>query len=1166
MELTKIVLPETFSVENWVDYFEMASKVFTEQKTQLSRYNDDDFTDINTLGALDFEDASTCKIYLVQVKRALSERASRRKQFDKATEIIKQENTQAGLFVFYDSANCFRLSLVYPIYKGIKRSFSNFKRHSFYVSDSLPNKTYQLQLGKYELNSMAELKDAFSVDKVSDVFYQEFEKEYHNLQAGISHLYQREVTEDQKSNFALLFVLRIIFLGFVQKKGWLGDNPNFIKDFIKSYDPSQHPQGMYQDLLCPLFFTALNSAPSAKNKYGFPNISEPFKSQLVSAPYLNGGLFRKHQDYDTDALIISNEAIEHFTGFLFSYNFTLEENTLYDEELELNPEFLGIIFEKLINKEYGAIYTPRQEVDFMCRIALVKYLQQNSLPSISLENLYKLFFPEYGDESEQTAGDFTELEAKDLLNKLETVSVCDPAIGSGAFAVGMLNVIDEIECSIYHNFLPGASIDSPYERKKRIIFQSLYGVEVKQWAVWITQLRLWITLLIEAEDSFKHSEEPLLPSFDFKIRQGDSLIQMLGNNPFPISGEGIISSGTKKKIADLMKLKTEYFFNKCPLKLHEIEQTQTKLYTGILSDRKKELTAKLSRYENAGKQEVQSTFLEENRQTEIELNSRDQEREIAELKNQISLIDHEIHQLGKHNLPFIWKIDFPEIFMERGGFDIVIGNPPYVAQEDISDPLDKTDVASYKSLLKKMASQDFPKDIPESSISGKSDLYTFFYIRGLKILNDAGILCYICSNSWLDVEFGAWLQKFLLERCPIHFIIDNLHSRVFKDAGINTIISVIGSRKSLVRGDDKIRFVAFKLPFEESLYTENFIAIEETKSRKEYDDLRVNSVDRDTLIKEGWENSKKNKYGGSKWGGIYIKAPSIYFTIMEKAKNRLVKLGDIAEVRFGIKTGANEFFYAKEDDPIVNGFGSALWVKTIRTPTEIRGLFVDENRLVHRLLMINKEDADNNKHLQDYILSGEISGFHKRPTIKPRQPWYSLGSQEVSDFVQGQIINDRFIFCLNQVYPADCVLNMITLKDENKEYALETLLALNCSLTAFFTELNGRTALGEGALKNQVFEVRNLLIVDPRLISDKTKVEQILEPFKKREVFSIFKEFQIDAKSGSYSNANPLPDRKALDELVFKILGFTDEEVQALYTGLLELTANRLRKARTFHQ
>ncbi|HCM15278.1 MAG TPA: hypothetical protein DHW79_04935, partial [Candidatus Cloacimonas sp.] len=534
-----IVLPKDFSTQRWLNYFESSSKHYIEEHRKIPKYDDEFFSEVQSLGTLDFEDSTICGIFMIKVKQGLSERSSRKKQFTKATELINQERLQAGICIFYDTSHSFRLSLIYPIYKGTKRKFSNFRRHSFYVNEDLSNKTYILQLDKYRMDSMAELKDAFSVEKVSELFYKEFTNENDKLKKGIRDENDRIPADDLCGNFALLFAIRIIFLGFVQKKGWLGDNPNFIQDFIKVYDPNVNQDGIYKDLLKPLFFKALNSAPSQKNEFGFPHIPEPYNSHLVTAPYLNGGLFRPHEDYDTEALFITDEAIVNFVTFLFSFNFTLEENTLYDEELELNPEFLGIIFEKLINKAHGAIYTPRLEVDFMCRLSLVKYLQQNCLASISLENLYMLFFPEYGDESEQTVGDFTEDEAKDLLDKLENVTVCDPAIGSGAFAVGMLNVIDEIECSIYEHFLPDKPPSSPYERKKRIIFQSLYGVEVKQWAVWITQLRLWITLLIEAEDSFKHSEKPLLPSFDFKIRQGDSLIQMMGSSLFPVSGEGI---------------------------------------------------------------------------------------------------------------------------------------------------------------------------------------------------------------------------------------------------------------------------------------------------------------------------------------------------------------------------------------------------------------------------------------------------------------------------------------------------------------------------------------------------------------------------------------------------------------------------------------------------
>ncbi|MDD2261951.1 MAG: Eco57I restriction-modification methylase domain-containing protein [Clostridia bacterium] len=1175
MELSNIVLPQNFSEEKWTDYFDLASDVFTENKASLPRFTDDYFSQISTLGQLCFADHSSCCIYLIKTEKALSERASRKKQFDKAIDILRQEKAQSGLFVFHDAVNNFRFSLVYPVYKGTKRSFSNYKRHSFYVSDSLSNKTYLLQLQKHDLNSMTDLLNAFSVDKVSEVFYDEFEKQYAKLQAAIHNKYKQDVESKLKGDFALLFVLRIIFLGFVQKKAWLGGNPNFIADFIASYDPALHPGGIYAELLSPLFFEALNSAPSCKSIHAFPNISEPFKSQLVKAPYLNGGLFRKHDSYDLDALYIQDDAIKEFTSFLFSFNFTLEENTLYDEELELNPEFLGIIFEKLVNKEHGAIYTPRLEVDFMCRLSLVKYLQQNCLSSITAENLYKLFFSEYGDESEQSAGVFSPLEAKDILQKLETVTVCDPAIGSGAFAVGMLNVIDEIECTIHREFMPETPIGCAYDRKKRIIFESLYGVEVKQWAVWITQLRLWITLLIEADDDMLLSEEPLLPSFDFKIRQGDSLIQMLGNSLIPVTGEGIISRRIKDKISELMKLKTEYYHNKCPLKLHDIELKQHQLYIELLNDQKKELLARLKRLENAGKSEVQSSFLDTGFQAEIEISTKKQELEISKLRYCIAELDHDTFALNKHNLPFIWRIDFPEIFGTRGGFDIVVGNPPYVAQEQIEDPLGKiSDAKTYKALLRKMVHLDFPQDIPEASINGKSDLYTFFYIRGIRLLNRKGIHCYICSNSWLDVEFGAWLQKFLLESCPIHFIIDNLAKRVFKHAGINTIISIVGAHQKLVRADDKIRFVAFKLPFENSLYTENFLAIEETTHRKEYDDLRVNAIDRDTLSKEGWADSKEKKYSGSKWGGIYIKAPSIYFTIMEKAKDKLVRLGDIADVKFGIKTGADEFFYIPKTNP--HNIEQEFLRPVIKSPKECKSILINPDDLGLWLFMCpHKKSELKGTNALKYIEMGEqaekyikqgkdkgktITGIQNVSTVKGRKHWYDLGNRKQAQLITPSSFGDTFKVYINNGVFANKRLYEIYFNG----FVPHLALALNSSLFYFFVELYSSTCLGDGLLDKTVAEIESTPIITPDLLKDVPDIEQRIDSIQKREIKSIFDELQVDQNSGHFNNANPLQDRKALDEVVFKALGLTDSEIEALYAGLLELTANRLRKANTF--
>jgi methylase of polypeptide subunit release factors len=1170
MELkSNLVIPSNFSPSQWISYFHTNSNVFSETTSFMPKYNDNLFTNTSTIGKLNFEDATHCGIYLIQVKKPLTDRTARKKQFDKAIEILKNEYLQAGLFVFYDANNSFRFSLIYPIYKGTKRSYSNYRRHSFYVSENLPNKTYQLQLSKYKMDSLAELKEMFSVERVSDLFYQEFKNEYDELKKGIKHLYNQEVSEQQSGDFGLLFIIRIIFLGFVQKKGWLGNN-NFIQDYLKSYNPDIHKNGIYQDLLCPLFFQALNLAPSKKNKFSFPHISEPYKTYLVNMPYLNGGLFRKHQDYDFDALYITNEAIIKFIEFLFSYNFTLEENTLYDEELELNPEFLGIIFEKLINKEYGAIYTPRLEVDFMCRISLVKYLQKNCLPSLKLDNLYKLFFPEYDDEGDQTPGEFTPEEAKDILDKLEQITICDPAIGSGAFAVGMLNILDEIECLLYDKFLHQETPNTPFERKKRIIFQSLYGVEVKQWAVWITQLRLWITLLIEAEDDLKNSEEPLLPSFDFKIRQGDSLIQMLGNYLFPVSGEGLIAPEIQKNISALIKLKTDYYYNKSLNKLQEIEYKQRELYIQILEKKIRELQSSLNRLKGESIKEVQSNIFNSDYKAELDLITRKQKHEEEKLKYQIDTLNYEINQIKNNNLPFVWKIDFPEIFIGKGGFDIIIGNPPYVPQEEIEDPLGKIDRNKYKA-LKTMAAQDFPQDLNELSINGKSDLYTFFYIRGLRLLNPNGILTYISSNSWLDVEFGAWLQKFLLENCPVYFIIDNLSKRVFRSAGINTIIAVIGAKQKMVASDDLIRFAAFKLPFESSLYTENFLTIEETQNRIDYDYLRVNPVPRIKLLEEGLNNSTENKYQGSKWGSIYIKAPDIYFTIMEKAKDKLIKLGNVATITRGYTTGADEFFYIPKSNPY--NIEKEFLKPVIKSPRECQSILINPDELKYWLFMCpyeKKEIKGTNalkyiemgETVKKYIKQGKdkgkyIIGINNVSTVKGRKNWFDLGVRELPELITPSSFNDTF-----KVYLNNGVLANKRLYEIHYQGLVDIIaLILNSTLFFFYLELISSSSLGEGLLDITVFEFESTYIINPQLLLSQTNLFEQLNCIKNRKILSIFEELQVDYLKCNFKDANPLPDRKALDDVIFSILGLSDSEIKAVYSGLLELTSNRLKKA-----
>ena len=223
--------------------------------------------------------------------------------------------------------------------------------------------------------------------------------------------------------------------------------------------------------MSPLFFEALNSPPGREVAYRDNDFSNETETKLQMAPYLNGGLFRKKQEFDTSGWLIPDGLIEEFFNFLFSHSFTIEENSLEDEDLQLNPEFLGIIFERLVNKADGAVYTPRPEVDLMCRLSLVKWLQKNLEIPLRTENLYELFFR----ESEKDEDQISEKEARHILDKLESLTICDPAVGSGAFLVGMIQVLDSVEQSLKLRYgLDGMNL---FERKK--YYKTLYMELIK---------------------------------------------------------------------------------------------------------------------------------------------------------------------------------------------------------------------------------------------------------------------------------------------------------------------------------------------------------------------------------------------------------------------------------------------------------------------------------------------------------------------------------------------------------------------------------------------------------------------------------------------------------------------------------------------------------------
>jgi len=531
---------------------------------------------------------------------------------------------------------------------------------------------------------------------------------------------------------------------------------------------------------------------------------------------------------------------------------------------------------------------------------------------------------------------------------------------------------------------------------------------------------------------------------------------------------------------------------------------------------------------------------------------------------------------------FDWRVEFAEVFRE-GGFDIVLANPPYVRQELIDAQVKAKLLEQYRD-----------------AAVGRSDLYVYFYARALQLLKPGGMHVFVCSNSWLDVGFGGKLQEYLLKNAHIQAIYDSALERQFASADVNTIISVLQKLDTRGLGVPPIesdgqdaqataRFIRLTAPFEQATADPQYQRVI-TRTAAELWQAGLN---------------EQGEYEGDKWGGKYLRAPDIYFTILEKGKDKLVRLGDIAEVRRGFTTGANEFFYLepvgglgvppiKQDEPeaqatirVKNGAGwegeiEASWLHpVIKSPRELRTLRVRPEDLRYLVLMPPSEIRDQlpllvasgelakrYPHAWAYIQWGEQQGYHKRSTCASRQRWWDLGEHKPAKVNCNYLLDDRmrFYYFEQGVYVSD---NFQELHGAN-----EILAAIaSVPLVQIFCELGGRTPFGGGLLKVQTYEVANLPVLNPAALTASQR-ERLLKAFDKmadREVRSIFEELGLPKPNRDYSNIRVedvslekvLPDRRALDQVVFEVLGLSEDEQLAVYRAVVELVKSRLVKARS---
>jgi len=1017
-------------------------------------------------------------------------------------------------------------------------------------------------------------RDAFNVRRVTDKFFEEYAGAPDSVFFKIrKELVRQKISRRDAHEFTLQFLNRVMFVYFVAKKRWLNNEPRFMRwlwqRYLKERNNDRAPvDSFYEKWLKTIFFEAFN------NKFTpHSDLPEDVNRIFYTVPYLNGGLFRE-EDIDRLPVKIKDSLFQEVFEFFERYNFTIREDLPFDLEVAVDPQMIGYVYESLANvaeeiydrNDLGIFYTPRVEVDFMCRRALVEYLH-NHMPKVSKELWYRLVFDEDTESVEkqlsQLAGFWYDLE-----EKLDAISIVDPACGSGAFLVGMLNVLTSLYKVVNRNL--GRS-KPDFEIKKRIVGKSLYGVDVMPWAVHAAELRLWLQLVVESPLEPKDLRTyPLLPNLNMNLRVGDSLVQEIGDMTLHLR-DPKLSEKVKKKLLELKQEKENYINNVPTAKFkrkEEVEKEEIRIFQEITEERLHFIENQIKNIRNKIKgEESQKTLSGE----EVAL-SDERRKRIEQFQKQIELYNREEYELKKikENLaipgkkPLVWEIDFAEIFGNKNGFDIVIGNPPYVPYKEISPPnvlkkdVTKEQKKQYKDKL--IASVKTCFDVVEN-LNGMSDYYLYFYFHGLSLLNKKGTFCFITSNFWLDVDYGKELQEFLFKYVPIIGVYD-CSKRSFEHALINTVIALFGAPQfeegkiaglKIVGGNgwpminNTAKFVMFRKPFEEVLNARNLIDIENigvevrgqgitqaVKNVVKTSDYMVFPVVQEDLLEDGWEypeeydtkkgRFKEGSYAGNKLGGKYLRAPDIFFRVLTNGK--IVKLGKISKIKTGLKeSGYKDYIKSSEELNVKQRENFLPILKNVRQLNKIEIKFND-SYIIRDKRHFTKATEDKHSEILWLSMRGEKHICYFNP--------------------------HQFTF----------TGNFFGIEPIEHEMTVPLLAVLNSTLTFLMFEILARKGFGGGSAIMVKSDLENhMVVIDPKNL-DQKRIRILLSKISQREIYSIFNECGISPeKTIRDQEPSPLPDRAELDEMIFDELGLTENERKEVYWSVCELVKNRIEKA-----
>ncbi len=1021
----------------------------------------------------------------------------------------------------------------------IKKTETHPKRYTYVLG---PLETCRTAAERFEKLSREtdftadKLKKAFSVEKLSEKFFEDYK--YVHYSGFIQHIIGERIVLRGKKDFfekaqapSNLFKVifskgkseddakkdvrdfvkkllgRIVFLYFVQKKGWLGasdeqwsdGDANFLQNLFIA---SGQNENFYYLWLRKLFFDTLNNPNRSANGFKLPD------GKTVKISYLNGGLFE--DDDPKGILVFPPRLFADLFEFFNQYNFTIYEDSPDDHTVAVDPEMLGHIFENLLedNKDKGAFYTPKEIVHYMCQESLIEYLSTklSITETASFQPLGKDQTEIFGNDikkgqlglTQEHKVKSTDIEkadveqfikdkqlngkiqkhAKNINQYLDDVKICDPAIGSGAFPIGLLHEIFDAK-QLLHQHCQDEGAFNAAEIKQNIIQNSIYGVDIEKGAVDIARLRFWLSLIVD-----EYLPRPL-PNLDYKIVVGDSLLPKFEGEVVDIDWDTKFIGGKEaqavlekiqKGLKEIVKKQKQYFDapekNKPTLKA-EIRSLKIDLLINQLT---------LNKIKYSSKNIINQSLFEKtkkDRVKELEIQLR-----LKGFDNTIRKLEQLKKQPDKPFQFFDWKLDFPEIMNpaiegENAGFDIAIGNPPYIQLQKFSG----------LQIQEELQKQNF------KTFSKTGDIYCLFYEKGISLLCPNGILVFITSRQWLQAAYGKALQQYLIEYSNPLKLLDFGGAKIFNAATVDT--NVLITQKSTCK------YALEAVLFDDTFDVKNDISTYFGNNRIIL-----------KLLHGRWNISTTDDS-----------------SIREKINGKGVALSKWKiRINYGLKTGLNEAFIIdnKTRDYLISVDKKS--VDLIKPVLRGRDVHKYHATWANLWIILSKNGVDLKKNYR--AIYDHLDSFGDRIKTRSDQGdnWWNLRAcSYYDDFEQEKIIypettvrRSEFYFDKNG-YFVDKTCFIITGQDLKYLNA-----ALASKLIEFYLESELR-ALGKNSIQYSKQYIEKLPVP---IISD-----QAQKPF-------ITLVDQILAAKKKDPNADTSALEREIDKMVYALYGLTPEEIE----------------------